>query len=119
MILQDWTGIEQIDSGQITVDSSSAVVESVEDRFRGVYAGRVNRRSGYEYYGVVVSVFDSGGSLIYQGISQTSLDDRAATAIPRNEWRRVRSEAKKQVPPPGMHEFEDERGRRPRDREGD
>lgn len=110
--LYDWTRILRIDATQITVETPSAEIAQVEDKFRGRYAGRVEKERGDEYYGAVITVFDAQGSLIYQAATQSSLDDRAVTELPRGDRGRIRAEASTGDFRAPMNEFRDEGRRR-------
>ena len=41
-----------------------------------------SRESGQEFYGVALTVFDSGGAILYQGVTRRSLESFVATALP-------------------------------------
>jgi len=113
LILFDWTTIDQISFSQMTVETPSVVVQLFEDKLRRASAGRVERTTGEEYYGVVISVFDSGGELIYQESSQSRLEDQAVTTVPANEKFRVRA-TRNAVPARRAEQLKNDRGNRER-----
>lgn len=104
LVAQRKARLDAIRPDWMTIDSPEIILASVEHDFRGVYAGRRTFKAGLEFYGVVISVFDSEGGLAYQGVSRKALAGEAVTTIPGEQIRRDQEPfVLPEAPHPGPH----------------
>jgi hypothetical protein len=72
---------------QVCVECQPVVTSVSSIRSRGYYASdsMAVSNSGQEFYGIIVSVFDDSGALIYQGASNDSLEKMGIAEVPKEK----------------------------------
>ena len=84
-------------SKPITVDCAPLSLYSRSYKYKSYYGTKYSSESGVDLYGVVVSAFDTGGALVYQGASSTALDALGVESAPKKAGASVVNDGKSAV----------------------
>jgi hypothetical protein len=75
--------LPSLDSSTVTIDCPEVKTAKWDDRYS--YYSSSSEKKGNEFYGVLISVFDHEGTLLYQAASGNALDDLAPTTPPKRK----------------------------------
>lgn len=75
--------VPKIDSQGVFIDCPEISTYRYSYRYTSAFSDTYRSKSGQEFYGVIVSVFESDKSLAFQAVSKQPLDDLAAKEIPK------------------------------------